>query len=311
MARRDALELMDKIKSFKNDRNPHVLKFLIKSCETIFEIVKPPFTQKELLATRIFGTKLEEHKMSDLELLEKLNCIVAVGDPNKKYEIIGKIGQGGSGSVFMAKEKNTFLEKGCLTEIIKLKKTYMEEGQIAIICRNILKALEYLHNKPLFHRDVTSDNILLGLDGSVKLPDFGVCAQINLINKEKTLTGTCYWMALKVVNRNCYGPKVDIWSLGITIIEMIEGEPPYFNKDPQQALKLIQSNGTPNMKHIVEKVSIELHYFLCQCLEIDVNKWASVDDLPKHHFLTLAKPVSTLTSLVFAAQDGARNPSTN
>merc|ERR1719293_625147 len=133
-----------------------------------------------------------------------------------------------------------YLEGGALTDIVT--NVRMSEEQIATVSMMCLKALAYLHSQGVIHRDIKSDSILLAADGNVKLSDFGFCAQISSeCPKRRSLVGTPYWMSPEVISRAEYGPEVDIWSLGILLMEMIDGEPPYFDHPPLTAMQLIRA----------------------------------------------------------------------
>ncbi|XP_026800424.2 serine/threonine-protein kinase PAK 5 isoform X3 [Pangasianodon hypophthalmus] len=189
-----------------------------------------------------------------------------------------------------------FLEGGALTDIVT--HTRMNEEQIATVCLSVLKALSYLHTQGVIHRDIKSDSILLTSDGRIKLSDFGFCAQVSKdVPKRKSLVGTPYWMAPEVISRLPYGTEVDIWSLGIMVIEMVDGEPPYFNEPPLQAMRRIRDNLPPRLKES-HKVSSVLRAFLDLMLVREPSQRATAQELLQHPFLKLSGPPSCIVPLM-------------
>ncbi|NXE99908.1 PAK3 kinase, partial [Menura novaehollandiae] len=189
-----------------------------------------------------------------------------------------------------------YMDGGTLNDVIS--KTYMSEDEIAVVSRECLQGLDFLHSNQVIHRDVKSYNILIRTDGSVKLADFGLSAQLTPEERQRSsVIGTSWWMAPEVVMRQPYGPKVDIWSLGIVGIQMVEREVPYRNETPFLARRLIATEGRPKLRQ-PKHLSIWLRDFLSCCLETDKEQRWSAKELLQHPFVTSAKPASSLVPLI-------------
>ncbi|ORX41928.1 Pkinase-domain-containing protein [Piromyces finnis] len=198
-----------------------------------------------------------------------------------------------------------YVSGGTLTDI--LVNNFMNEKQISVVSREVLQGLVFLHSKNIIHRDIKSDNILLSMDGDIKLTDFGFCAQLSEQNsKRTTMVGTPYWMAPEVVTKKLYGPKIDIWSLGIMVIEMVEGEPPYLNENPLRALYLIATNGSPSVRHI-EQQSPEFKIFLESCLQVNADERPTSEEALNFAFIKNAGDKEVLVPLIKVTKSLQKN----
>ncbi|XP_053823809.1 serine/threonine-protein kinase PAK 3-like isoform X2 [Vidua chalybeata] len=224
---------------------------------------------------------------------------VSLAEPAEKFLEVEQIGQGFlvDGDLWLVME---YMDGGTLQDVVR--QTGMAEGEMAAVSRECLQGLDFLHAKRVIHRDLKSSNILLGMDGSVKLADFGLCAQLSPEqDQRRSMVGTVHWMAPEVVTSSPYGPKVDIWSFGIVTIEMVEGDPPYFKETRAMARTLIRQNRTPQLQE-PRRLSALLRDFLECSLEPDEERRCSAQELLQQPFLSSAKPLSSLTPLITTAK---------
>eukprot|EP01113_Clastostelium_recurvatum_P039690 TRINITY_DN6082_c0_g1_i2.p1 TRINITY_DN6082_c0_g1~~TRINITY_DN6082_c0_g1_i2.p1 ORF type:complete len:470 (-),score=91.96 TRINITY_DN6082_c0_g1_i2:157-1566(-) len=198
---------------------------------------------------------------------------------------------------------------GSLRDVMECCGRTLKESEIAAVCAGALQGLVHLHNLNIVHRDVKAANVLLNDQGQVKLADFGVSQQLlatlRMPSKDHgewvggSIAGTPLWMAPEIIRQANYSTKADIWSLGISLIELAEGVPPLSDLNPVRAMFMVPRNPSPTLTN--QKIwSSNFHNFLERCLTKDPSKRPGASELLMHPFVCDAKPSSVLAPLIAA-----------
>nr|XP_033800696.1 serine/threonine-protein kinase TAO2 isoform X2 [Geotrypetes seraphini] len=193
---------------------------------------------------------------------------------------------------------------GSASDLLEVHKKPLQEVEIAAITHGALQGLAYLHSHNMIHRDVKAGNILLTEPGLVKLGDFG---SASIVAPANSFVGTPYWMAPEVIlamDEGQYDGKVDVWSLGITTIELAERKPPLFNMNAMSALYHIAQNESPVLQS--NHWSEYIRNFVDSCLQKIPQDRPTSDTLLKHRFLLRERPQTVIMDLIQRTKDAVR-----
>uniref|UniRef100_A0A7S0EQR9 cGMP-dependent protein kinase n=1 Tax=Hanusia phi TaxID=3032 RepID=A0A7S0EQR9_9CRYP len=240
---------------------------------------------------RVAIKKFAMNEETELEELENEIQIMSVSSHPNLVEYIDAYnwsGRLGGTKVWVVMEAmqygamNEILEKGWKSWYCGENKSAQHESLIAYMMRETFQGLAYLHSFSRIHRDIKSDNILVGAGGTVKIADFGFCVQLTKENQSRSsVLGTPYWMAPEVIREKPYTTKVDVWSTGVVLRECAQKNPPYFTETVFRAMYLISTKGIPGLDNPA-RWSKDLISFDKACLQVDAKHRMSSSEALDH-----------------------------
>jgi serine/threonine protein kinase len=219
-----------------------------------------------------------EELEAEIRLMREVKCPMTV-----RY--FGSVNFEGSLMILME-----FCDRGSLRDILDSREQVLSEDQISIVLLSLLLGLDEIHTKHrIIHRDIKSANILLNSDGGIKIADFGVSRRFDSGQcQTMTIVGTPYWMAPEVISGISYAFPADVWSVGITAVELAEGAPPYVEYPAMKAMVEIATKGFPGYRFPTMHSS-EFCDFVANCVNKDPDQRWTVQQLLKHPFIARAE----------------------
>lgn len=242
------------------------------------------YRNNEVLAVKVLDVDKNEEEIKDIQL--EVNFLSNLKNCPNVSHYYGSILEGTKLWIIME-----YCAGGSLRSLLKAGR--LEERYIGVITRELLIALSFIHKAGVIHRDIKAANVLVTREGNVQLCDFGVAAQLTANNSKRiTMAGTPFWMAPEVIlEGTTYSYKVDIWSLGITVYELLTGNPPYCDKDPKRAMQLIAKQKPPRLQG--NNYSLLIKDFVALCLDENPQERPMAEELLKSKFIRHHKSSST------------------
>lgn len=286
---------------------------LVPASSTVMGETKNINDHYEILKRIGRGSYASVYKAIDKKTLE-LCAIKRISDSSNIKDLINEIHiMDKSKNDYMVRKIDQYIEEqdrgvsivmeyccgGSVKDVMRELRRTITKEQIIVIVRDVLKCLQLLHSKDIIHRDVKAANILLNEDGIAKLGDFGVSEPLDKNKKSSKIIGTPLWLPPEVINTDTrLSTAVDIWSLGITIIEMADRDPPYHDRDTGVALSLIVNPKNPPPTFSKHKEWPDLAEFLTYCLVKDPTKRKSAGDLLNCDIIKNAPSKNVIKGLV-------------